>query len=202
MLIWVVARIRPDAAECVAPNFRNFASLCGNEVVADRLDAKVYIAKVAIGWTGMKVLDGCDLGTVVKWIGYVGGPLALDYAVTVLLPSLTGWCPVHADAELAVAIRGLAASLMMPVRHQKDVTKLLRLQARLLDITRVEGANQNQSMADVFSEIVGKTVENLPQKSIQPPPKSNDESPEEPSVDPAAGGIAVGNGADLQSAAG
>ena len=136
--------------------------------IRDRLEAKVYIGKIAIGWTSVTAAAGCDLGTVVRWIGYFAGLDVLDLAERVLLPSMAGWGLHLLDCELATKIRELAAVLMMPQLDWKDQKKLLHLQTLLMEVTQLAGVNVDESLGDTFKQIVCKSVSDLSPKCFLP----------------------------------
>jgi hypothetical protein len=167
--------------------------------VADRLEAKTTMGKLAVGLTGVNVDAGCDLHTVLKWFGYNGGPLVLDMAIAVLVPSALAWCPTLAPVDKIVVakVRRPAGVLMMPIRNAKDQMKLFRLHMREMELTRLEGASANASVGGAFDELARDKVAQMPQSSFEPQPKPDEESPrevcdEEPAVaeDAASWGVA------------
>jgi hypothetical protein len=136
--------------------------------IRDRLEAKVYIGKIAIGWTSVTAAAGCDLETVVRWIGYFAGLDVLNLAERVLLPSMAGWGLHLLDCELATKIRELAAVLMMPQLDWKDQKNLLHLQTLLMEVTQLAGVNVDESLGDTFKQIVCKSVSDLSPKCFLP----------------------------------
>ena len=143
--------------------------------VRQRLEAKVYIAKLAVGWTSAMAVAGCGVDVVSRSIAYYGGPFALEVAIPVLLPQAARWCPtmapIAADSTLAAKVRQLAGILMMPIRNGKDAMKLMRLNIRLMETTQLAGAGENVSLTGVFHQLVAETVSELSQECFQPLPK-------------------------------
>ena len=149
--------------------------------VKGRWFSTIVMAKLAVGWTGATAIDGCDLRTVLRWFGYCGGPVAVDAAIAVLVPSARNWCRKLApvDEPLAGEIRRLAGLLMMPIRSEKDALKLMRLHLRLMETTQLDGTFRNTSLDSLFDESVREAVSQMPEESFLPLPKTEDESLED-----------------------
>lgn len=157
--------------------------------VKGRWFATIVMAKLAVGRTGATAIDGCDLRTVLRWFGYYGGPIAVDAAIAVLVPSARTWCRKLApvDEPLAGKIRRLAGLLMMPIRSEKDALKLMRLHLRVMETTQLDGTAGNLSLDDLFEESVRETVAQMPPECFLPLPKTDDESLQDVSdVEPTA----------------
>jgi hypothetical protein len=157
--------------------------------VMDRLEAKVVMAVMAVGASAGA--EGCDLRSVLRWLGYNGGPIILDGAIPVLVPSALAWsptlAPVPEDSVAAIKVRQLAGMMMWPIRSSKELMKLARLHMLLMEATQLEGTNANVSLGDAYEELVSDKVAEMPEDCFLPSRKSNDESPEEVSdEEPAA----------------
>lgn len=151
--------------------------------VRERLNAKVYTAKMAVGWTSVMAAVGCDLGTVVRWFGYFGGKEVLDIAISVLLPLMAKWDLRLLSSELVKKVLALAVTLMMPQDDWKDQRKLLHLHARLMELTQLAGVSGDMSLGDVFSEIVNTRINELTPECFEPSSTSTTESAEELGTD-------------------
>jgi hypothetical protein len=145
--------------------------------VKGRWFATIVMAKLAVGWTGTTPVDGCDLRTVLKWCGYCGGPLVLDAAIAVLVPSARTWCRKlpTVDEPLAGKVWRLAGSLMMPIRNAKDAMKMMRLHTRLMETTQLDGTAGNTSLDGFFDESVRDKVAQMPEECFTPLSKAEDE---------------------------
>jgi hypothetical protein len=147
--------------------------------VADRLEAKVYILKAGVGWSGTMAVTGCDLDVVVRSLAYYGGLVALEAAIPVLLPQAARWCPamasIEVDSELAAKIRSLAGVLMMPIRNDKDAMKIMQLHVRLIESTQAGGTSEDLSLDGIFDDLVRDKVAEMSEKCFEPQPEREDE---------------------------
>ena len=107
--------------------------------VRDRMQARDYIAAVAIGVAPDTGLAEDDIGSLMKQYAYSGGPLVLEALLEVLGKKSTIELGVAIAGggvdEIAKTIRMAILARSIPV-SERTATGLIRLQARLSEIER------------------------------------------------------------------
>jgi hypothetical protein len=125
--------------------------------VADRLDARMYITKLAIGLIGAGTRENHQPAGVLKWFAYFGGPGILDVVAPILLDGLPA---VRTEPIFAAKVKLLASLLTLP--DDGDPRRLINLMFDLTKTTRVGGTDSQSPFLDVCEQFVAENCIEVP----------------------------------------